>query len=103
MLDVSVMPATFYGIRCRKPIHKELYRIAVTHQVTIHAIAAFASKSLDYLHFSETSQLTLEHTMRAMQGVNEGLITTGKDQTDRDDGVILSIALLAFAEVCVHP
>lgn len=68
----------------------------------IHAIAAFASKSLDYLHFSETSQLTLEHTIRAMQGVNEGLIATGKDQADRDDEVIFSIALLAFAEVGVH-
>lgn len=103
MLDVTIMPATFYGIRCRKPIHKELYRIAVSHQTMIHAIAAFASKSLDFLRFSEASQLTLEYTMRAMQGVNEGLIATVKNQTDRDDGIIFSIAMLAFAEVCIQP
>lgn len=97
------MPATFYGIRCRKPIHKELYRIAVSYQASLHAVVAFASKSLDFLRFSEASQLTLEHTMRAVQGVNEGLNVTGKSQTDKDDGIILSIALLAFAEVCVNP
>ena len=62
-------------------------------------MAAYASKSLDFLHLSEASQLTLNHTMKAVQGVNEGLIATDKYQTDRDDGVILSIAMLAFSEV----
>ena len=93
------MPATFYGIRCRKPIHIDLYRCAISHPGSIHAIAAYASKSLDFLRFSEASQLTLDHTMRAVQCVNEGLLATDTYQTERDDDVILSIALLAFAEV----
>ena len=93
------MPATFYGIRCRKPIHIDLYHIAVGHQGSIHAIAAYASKSLDFLHSSEPSQLTLEHTMRTVQGVNQSLLTTDKYRSEGDDDMIMSIALLAFAEV----
>ena len=93
------MPAVFYGIRCRKPVHIDLYRIAISNQVSIHAMAAYASKSLDFLYYSEASQLTLNHTMRAIKGVNEGLVTTNHFQDDGDDGVILAIAMLAFAEV----
>ena len=93
------MPATFYGVRCRKPIHIDLYHTAVAHGWSIHAIAAYASKSLDFLHSSEASQPTLEHTMRAVQGVNKGLLATNKYPSDGDDDIILSIALLAFAEV----
>lgn len=65
----------------------------------MHAIAAYASKSLDFLHSSEASQLTLEHTMKAVQGVNKGLLATDKYPSQRDDDILLSIALLAFAEV----
>lgn len=93
------MPATFYGVRCRKPIHIDLYRIAISHQASIHAMIAYASKSLDFLRCSDTSQITLNYTMRAVQGVNEGLLATNQGQDDRDDGIILSIAMLAFAEV----
>ena len=99
LTDITIMPATFYGIRCRKPIHKDLYRIAMTHQASTHAMVAYASKSLDFLRYSDASQLTLNHTMRAVQGVNEGLLATNQGQGDRDDGIILSIAMLAFAEV----
>ena len=93
------MPATFYGVRCRKPIHIDLYHIAVSHRGSIHAIAAYASKSLDFLHSSEASKPTLEHTMKAVQGVNQGLLATDKYTSEGDDDIILSIALLAFAEV----
>ncbi len=93
------MPATFYGTRCRKPIHIDLYRIAISHRASIHAMAAYASKSLDFLHCSEASQLTLNHTMVAVRRVNKGLLATNQYQDDRDDGIILSIAMLAFAEV----
>ena len=93
------MPATFYGVRCRKPIHIDLYRTAVGHRGSIHAIAAYASKSLDFLHSSETSQLTLEHTLRAVQGVNKSLLAIDKYQSEADDDMIFSIALLAFGEV----
>lgn len=96
---ITIMPATFYGVRCRKPIHRELYRIAISHQASIHAMIAYASKSLDFLRCSDASSLTLNHTMRAVQGVNEGLLATNHGQDDRDDGVMLSIAMLAFAEV----
>ena len=37
--------------------------------------------------------------MRAVRGVNEGLLATRQGPDDGDDGVILSIALLAFGEV----
>ena len=97
------MPATFYGVRCRKPIHIDLYRIAISHQASIHAMTAYASKSLDFLRCSDASQLTLNHTMRAVQGVNEGLLATNQGQDDGDDGIILSIAMLAFAEVGFDP
>ena len=40
--------------------------------------------------------------MRAIKGVNDVLITTHQYQDDRDDGVILAIAMLAFAEVGFH-
>ena len=93
------MPATFYGVRCRRPIHIDLYHTAVRHPGSIHAIAAYASKSLDFLHSSEASQLTLEHTMRAVQGVNKGLLAANEYTSKGDDDIILSIALLAFAEV----
>ena len=93
------MPATFYGVRCRKPIHIDLYRTAVGHRWSIHAIAAYASKSLDFLHSSEASRPTLEYTMRAVQGVNKRLLATDSHRSDGDDDMILSIALLAFAEV----
>ena len=96
------MPAIFYGTRCRKPIHIELYRIAISNQASIHAMAAYASKSLDFLYYSKASQLTLNHTMRALKRVNEVLLTTHQFQDDRDDGVILAIAMLAFAEVGSH-
>lgn len=92
------MPATFYGVRCRKPIHVDLYRIAISHHASIHAMAAYASKSLDFLHCSDASQLTLNYTMRAVQGINAGLLVTSQGKYDRDDGIILSIAMLAFAE-----
>lgn len=62
-------------------------------------MAAYASKSLDFLRCADASQLTLNHTMRAVQGVNEGLLATNQYQNDTDDGIILSIAMLAFAEV----
>ena len=93
------MPATFYGVRCRKPIHIDLYRTAVGHRGSIHAIAAYASKSLDFLHSSEPSQFTLDHTMRTVQRVNKRLLATDKYRSEGDDDMILSIALLAFAEV----
>ena len=93
------MPATFYGIRCRKPIHVDMYRNAILHQSSIHAMAAYASKSLDFVRHSGASQLTLTHTVRAIQGVNEGLLATNQNQADRDDGIIYSIAMLALAEV----
>ena len=96
------MPAIFYGTRCRKPIHIELYRIAISNQASIHAMAAYASKSLDFLYYAEASRLTLHHTMRAVKGVNDVLATTNQVQDDRDDGVILAIAMLAFAEVGFH-
>ena len=99
-LDVTIMPATFYGVRCRKPVHIELYRIAISHQASIHAMTAYASKSLDFLHCSvAASHLTLNHTMKAVQGVNQALLATNPGQDDRDDGVLLGIAMLAFAEV----
>ena len=69
------------------------------HRVSIHAIAASASKSLDFLQSSEASRLTLEHTMRAVQGINKGLLATDRYPSERDNEIILSIALLAFAEV----
>lgn len=94
------MPATFYGTGCRKPIHIDLYRIAVCHQASIHAMAAYASKSLDFLRCSDASQLTLKHTMRAVQGVNQDLLATNQGEEDSDDGVLLSISMLAYAEVC---
>ena len=93
------MPATFYGVRCRKPIHLDLYRTAVGLRGSIHAIAAYASKSLDFLHSSEASHLTLEYTTRTVQDVNQGLLATDKHRTEGDDDIIMSIALLAFAEV----
>ena len=93
------MPATFYGVRCRKPIHIDLFRIAIEYSASTNAMAAYASKSLDFLHSSEASQITLSHTMKAIQGVNEALIATHGYQSKEDDGMILSIALLAFGEV----
>ena len=96
------MPATFYGVRCHKPIHIDLYRTAVGHRGSIHAIAAYASKSLDFLHSSEPSQLTLEHTMRTVQVVNKGLLATDTYRSEGYDDMILSIALLAFGEVGFH-
>ena len=99
ILDITIMPAIFYGTRSRKPIHIDLYRIAISHQASVHAMTAYASKSLDFLRCSDTSPLTLSHTVRAVQGVNESLLATSKGRDDRDDGVILAIAMLAFAEV----
>ena len=96
------MPAIFSGIRSRRPINTDLYRIAITHQASLHAMTAYASKSLDSLRRSDTSPLTLSHTVRAVQGVNESLLTISKGRDDRDDGVILAIALLAFTEVGFH-
>ena len=93
------MPATFYGTRSRKPIHIDLYRIATSHQASVYAMTGYASKSLDFLRCSDTSPLTLSHTVRAVQGVNESLLTISRGQDDGDDGVILAIAMLAFAEV----
>ena len=37
--------------------------------------------------------------MKAVQGVNRGLLATHRGQNNRDDGIMLSIAMLAFAEV----
>lgn len=97
---VTILPAIFSGIRARKPIiSPDLYRIAITHQASVHAMTAYASKSLDVLRRSDTSTLTLSHTMRAVQGVNESLLAISKGRDDRDNGVILAIALLAFAEL----
>ena len=93
------MPATFYGVRCRRPIHVDLYRMAILHEPSIYAIAAYASKSLDFLHCSQPTKSTLDHTLNAIQSINEGLVTTSPRIYERDDGVVLSIALLAFAEV----
>ena len=93
------MPATFIGVRCRKPIHIDMYRVAICHRASIHAVATLASKSVDFLRLSKESRLTLNHTMRAVQAVNEGLLAINRYQTDRDDGIILAILLLVFSEV----
>ena len=37
--------------------------------------------------------------MRTVQGVNQSLLTTDKYHSEGDDDMIMSIALLAFAEV----
>ena len=94
------MPATLIGVRCRKPIHIDMYRVAICHRASIQAVATLASKSLDFLHLSKASRLTLNHTMRAVQAVNEGLLAVNQYQTHRDDGVILAIVLLVYSEVC---
>ena len=80
-------------------MHVDLYRIAISHRASIHAMAAYASKSLDFLHCSEPTQPTVNHTMRAVRGVNEGLVAISKRVQDNEDGVIYSIAMLAAAEV----
>lgn len=89
------MPATFYGVRCRKPVHVDVYRIAISLEASLHAMTAYAPKSLDFLRCSNASQLTLNHTMKAVQGV----LATNQSQRGKADGIILSIAMLAFAEV----
>lgn len=63
----------------------------------MHAMLAYASKGLDFLRCSEPSNDTTEHTFKAVQAVNKLLPTAS---TDCKDSVILSIGMLAWAEVC---
>lgn len=85
-----------YGTRSKNPVQHQLYNVATQDAAAFHSMLAFSARQHDSLSGSEASRNALAHSMQTLRLVYERV----RDPAFKcEDGLVLAIALLAFAEV----
>lgn len=94
--DTVMIPLLIYGTRCRNPVQKSYYYLALNDKAAFSTILSFAANHLDSLHGVGSSERALRYTIEAIRATNDRIRTNAAQY---DNQIVFAIALLAITEV----
>ena len=89
-----------YGTNSRNPIQHQLYNIATQDPLAFHSMLAYSARQIDSMRSSQTSKSAIVYSSWTLRLIRE---TIREPSFECGDGLILSVALLAFGEVNTPP
>ena len=85
-----------YGTRSRNPVQHQLYNVATQNPAAFHAMLAYSARQLDSMRGSQISKRAIIHSSWTLRLIRESI---REPSFECEDGLVLAVALLAFAEV----